>query len=55
MDARGIYSVLSRNAARYSFVDLNHIYELNEQLGYNELDRRVKGRFFRCLLVVATL
>ena len=25
-----LYSVLSRNAARYSFIDLNHIYELNE-------------------------
>ena len=54
MDARGIYSVLSRDAARYNFIDLN-IYDLNEQLGYNELDRRVKGSFFRCLLVVATL
>ena len=41
-----LYSVLSRNAARYSLVDLNHIYELNEQLGYNGLDRRVKVGFF---------
>ena len=49
MDARGVSSVLSRNAARHAqysaFIDLNHIYELNEHLGYNEVDRRVKEMF----------
>ena len=54
VDARGTYSVLSRNAARYSFIDLN-ICKLNEQLVCDELDRRVNGRFFRCFLVVSTL
>lgn len=37
--------VMPRDTRCVAFIDLNHIHELNEQLGYSEVDRRVKEMF----------
>lgn len=37
--------VMPRGPRVLAFMDLNHIHELNEALGYSEVDRRVKATF----------
>ena len=37
--------VMPRGPRVVIFIDLNHIHELNERLGYAEVDRRVKATF----------
>lgn len=37
--------VMPRGQRVLAFMDLNHIHELNEALGYSEVDRRVKATF----------
>ena len=45
MWTRGAFLQFCHMPRVIAFIDLNHIHELNEQLGYNELDRRVKEMF----------
>lgn len=37
--------VMPRDTRCIAFIDLNRIHDLNEQLGYSEVDRRVKEMF----------
>ncbi len=37
--------VMPRDTRCLAFIDLNHIHDLNEGLGYKEVDRRVKEMF----------